>query len=188
MSRKSFLKYISVLLFIILFAGIFISYDGELTLDEVIDDTGYHFSPRYAVIYNWDTYPATYYENGQYRYGLANIGKYSFHLPYAIGDLDADGDDDYAVLFFHYNGGSGQWIDLTTVMNENGKPVQYGLAGIGDRTGVTDMRIDDGVIYIVAVDYRTAYEYQYTYILVGEELVETLVSKEMIGYERLMEY
>ena len=62
------------------------------------------------------------------------------------GDLDGDGQDDLAQLFWDDPGGSGTftWLNVIT-LNENGEPVSR-MALVGDRVQVMDARIENGVV------------------------------------------
>ena len=71
---------------------------------------------------------------------------------YAFGDLNGDGVDDAVVFLVDGDGGSGQFISVAPVVNENGVPVNVGTAVLGDRIVLISVKIEDGVI---AVDMVT---------------------------------
>ena len=68
--------------------------------------------------------------------------------PTAFGDLNGDGVDDAAVLLASNSGGSGTFIDLHAVLNENGEPVDAASAFLGDRVQVNSLVIEDGEIIV----------------------------------------
>jgi hypothetical protein len=110
--------------------------------------------------------------------------------PTAYGDLDGDGVDDAAVLLASDSGGSGAFIDLHAVLNENGEPVDAASTFLGDRVQVNSLVIEDGLILIEMVTQGpndpmccpTQQEMR-TYQLVGGELVE--ISDEALSLETL---
>src|SRR5690606_27850974 len=68
--------------------------------------------------------------------------------PTAFGDLNGDGVDDAAVLLASESGGSGTFIDLHAVLDENGAPVDAASAFLGDRVQVDSLVIEDGLILV----------------------------------------
>ena len=70
--------------------------------------------------------------------------------PTAFGDLNGDGIDDAAVLLASESGGSGTFIDLHAVLDEDGAPVDAASAFLGDRVQVNSLVIGDGVIVVEA--------------------------------------
>ena len=68
--------------------------------------------------------------------------------PTAFGDLNGDGVDDAAVLLASESGGSGTFIDLHAVLDENGAPVDAASAFLGDRVQVNSLVIEDGLILV----------------------------------------
>ncbi|MCB0055055.1 MAG: hypothetical protein KDE24_36500, partial [Caldilinea sp.] len=71
--------------------------------------------------------------------------------PTAFGDLNGDGIDDAAVLLASESGGSGTFIDLHAVLDEDGAPVDAASAFLGDRVQVNSLVIEDGVIVVELV-------------------------------------
>ncbi len=71
---------------------------------------------------------------------------------YTFGDLNSDGVDDAAVFLVENDGGSGEFVSVAPVLNENGVPVNAGMASLGDRISLISVKIDNGVI---AVDMVT---------------------------------
>lgn len=66
----------------------------------------------------------------------------------ANGDLDLDGDEDTAVLLVADVGGSGMFVYLAVVLNENGNPFNSATISLGDRVKVDDMDIRNGQIMV----------------------------------------
>jgi hypothetical protein len=66
---------------------------------------------------------------------------------FAFGDLNNDGvADAVGVLAESFTGGSMNGISIFAVINENGEPVQSNVEGIGDRTPIWKLRIQNGRI------------------------------------------
>lgn len=104
--------------------------------------------------------------------------------PTALGDLDSDGVEDAAVLLATQSGGSGVFIDLHAVLNQDGEPVDMASIYLGDRVQVNSLTIEDGVITVVMVSHGPtdpmccpAMEQTLTYQLVNGELVQTNASE-----------
>lgn len=71
----------------------------------------------------------------------------------ALGDLNGDGLGDAVVPIGLNFGGTGQFMHLTAVLNQGGKPVQAAPAtyGIGDRTQVQSLQIEQERIFLEAL-------------------------------------
>jgi immunoglobulin-like protein involved in spore germination len=69
----------------------------------------------------------------------------------AFGDLDGDGDEDAAVLVAESYGGSGDFISLVAITNDNGQPVQGASLYIDDRAQANDLAAGNGVITLDAI-------------------------------------
>jgi hypothetical protein len=69
----------------------------------------------------------------------------------AFGDLNGDGVEDAAVLFSENSGGTGDFISVVAVLNQNGAPVQSADRYIDDRAVINGMTITDGRILLDAV-------------------------------------
>jgi hypothetical protein len=67
---------------------------------------------------------------------------------YAFGDLNGDGKDDAAVIIAENGGGSGTFISLIAITNENGQAKQIGESILGDRVSVETADISSGVIHL----------------------------------------
>jgi hypothetical protein len=72
-----------------------------------------------------------------------------FFLPeYAVGDIDSDGVPDAAVVLATTTGGSGTFLDLALVLNENGQPVNAATLFLGDRVPVDRIRVVEGEVQV----------------------------------------
>jgi hypothetical protein len=71
--------------------------------------------------------------------------------PIAFGDLNGDGAEDAAVLFSENSGGTGDFISVVVVLNQNGAPVQSADRLIDDRAMINGMTINNGRIVVDAV-------------------------------------
>lgn len=99
--------------------------------------------------------------------------------PTAFGDLNGDGLDDAAVLLASESGGSGTFVDLHAVLDENGAPVDVASIFLGDRVQVNSLAIEDGVITVDMLAHGPSdpmccptQQEGRTYALVDGELVE----------------
>ncbi len=106
--------------------------------------------------------------------------------PVALGDLDADGLGDAAVILATTLGGSGTFITLEAVLGQDGRPVHVATLPLGDRTQIRSVAIADGQILIEAVMHRPADPLccptqivRKTLALAGNALVE--VASEIVG-------
>ena len=86
--------------------------------------------------------------DGKYQKGSGNDFLSVTLLPQvAIGDLNGDGIVDAAVLLAENGGGSGTFVSLLAILDQNGKLVQASNpALIDDRPQITDLKIKDGRI------------------------------------------
>lgn len=67
---------------------------------------------------------------------------------FAFGDLNGDGSED-AVAFLASNfGGSGIFLSLEVLLNNNGSPSHVASYLIGDRVGIDSVHIVGGLIYL----------------------------------------
>lgn len=140
--------------------------ETKLTLDEVITETEFRFYSDEAHE-NGLGFPPVKLQNGQLRYCPGYSCKYRIEMPYTSGDLDKDGDKDYAILIFNWNGGTGQFLYLTTVLNTNGNPKQSSIISLGDRVQVAQLNITNSVIIIDIIDLRYGDKWQKKYELVN---------------------
>ncbi len=70
---------------------------------------------------------------------------------FAFGDLNNDGVNDAAVLIAENYGGTGVFVSVAAVLNENGQPRHVASYLIDDRPQVNSMEIRDGEIFLDAV-------------------------------------
>lgn len=70
--------------------------------------------------------------------------------PMAFGDLNGDGVGDAAVLLAENYGGTGVFVSVVAVINQNGQPVQSGAQTIDDRPILNSINIQNGQIFLDA--------------------------------------
>jgi hypothetical protein len=114
----------------------------KLTIDQLKNST--YITPQYnktvALV------------NGKYENGSgADYLQMNLLPQIAFGDLNGDGVEDAAVLLAENGGGSGVFVSLVVVLNNNGKPEQFGAALIDDRPVIKDLSIAGGKINLAAV-------------------------------------
>lgn len=68
----------------------------------------------------------------------------------ALGDLDGDGDDDAAVILWWQSGGSGTFLYIAAMRNDDGVPQQIGMLSLGDRVQPGAFTIAGGSIVLEA--------------------------------------
>jgi hypothetical protein len=71
----------------------------------------------------------------------------------AFGDLNGDGAEDAAVIFWWSGGGTGEFVILAAITNRNGKPRHIDAEIIGDRVRVTSIAIKSGTIVLHLLDH-----------------------------------
>ena len=98
---------------------------------------------------------------------------------YAFGDLDGDGVEDAAVVLATSGGGSGTFITLEAVINDQGRPNHVASASLGDRVEMKSISIESGVITVDIVTHGPddpmccpSLEVTQEYELQGDTLVE----------------
>jgi hypothetical protein len=64
-------------------------------------------------------------------------------VTYAFGDINGDGLGDAAVLVALNTGGTGQFMYLTAVLNDHGKPKCVAWESVGDRSICNSLKITD---------------------------------------------
>ncbi|MGB5525752.1 MAG: hypothetical protein WBN79_02685 [Gemmatimonadota bacterium] len=85
--------------------------------------------------------------NGVFRDTARRVAVF-FQPEYAAGDLDSDGVPDAAVVLATTTGGSGTFLDLAVVLNEDGRPANAATRFLGDRVPVDRIRIVEGEIQV----------------------------------------
>jgi hypothetical protein len=72
----------------------------------------------------------------------------------AFGDLNGDSVEDATVVFWWSGGGSGAFVTLAAVINEDGKPHNIATQIIGDRVHVTSVATESGIIVLHMRDHK----------------------------------
>ena len=82
--------------------------------------------------------------NGKYYSKGNSIGGHSIWLGETIirEDLNRDGAKDAIVVIHENTGGTGVFMELAIVINNNGKPIHAESFSLGDRVRISDVRID----------------------------------------------
>jgi uncharacterized lipoprotein YbaY/LysM repeat protein len=106
----------------------------------------------------------------------------------ARGDLNGDGVDDAAVVLAENSGGSGTFIYLAAVVNQDGMPVNQATVLLGDRAQIDSLAIENGEIVVSMVTHGPddpmccpTQQAIKTYQLQGDQLVET--SSQVVASE-----
>ncbi len=73
----------------------------------------------------------------------------------AFGDLNGDGVDDAAVMLAESGGGSGVFVSVIVMLNQDGRPVQSSSALIDDRPVIESLAIEKGQIVVGATIHGT---------------------------------
>lgn len=69
----------------------------------------------------------------------------------AYGDLNGDGAQDAAIILGEGYGGTGDFVSVAAILNQNGQPVFAASAGVDDRPMVNSLSIQNGEILLDAV-------------------------------------
>lgn len=112
----------------------------------------------------------------------------------AFGDLNGDGIGDAAVLLAENYGGTGVFVSVIAMINQNGKPAQAAAEMLDDRPMINSISIKDGQIFLDAVTHGpndpgccAAQPVKQTYRFVGGKLVFTSIRmKTANGLERVI--
>ncbi len=89
--------------------------------------------------------------DGAYKSGAPDFADIRLLDSIGFGDLNRDGVADAAVLLAENFGGSGVFVWLAAVTNENGKPHHVASSMIDDRAQINALEIRDGNIFLDAV-------------------------------------
>ena len=107
--------------------------------------------------------------------------------PVAYGDLNGDGQDDAVVLLAENSGGSGTFVYLAAVANQDSQPVNMATTLLGDRVQVNSITIPDNQMVVDMVQAGPddpmccpSQQVIKTYELQGDQLVE-ISSQEVTG-------
>jgi hypothetical protein len=68
--------------------------------------------------------------------------------PRARGDLDGDGREDAVIILLGSGGGSGVFVDVAVVLDQNGVPVHAASAALGDRVQVNGLSIEGSDVIV----------------------------------------
>ncbi len=93
------------------------------------------------------------YEGEPFVAGGASRPTVLFIEPYALGDLNGDKAEDAAVLLVENSGGSGSFVYLAAVLNQDGQPENAATTLLGDRAQVKSLSIADGQITVTLVTH-----------------------------------
>ena len=112
----------------------------------------------------------------------------------AFGDLNGDGVGDAAVLLAENYGGTGVFVSVVAMLNENGKPVQAAAEMLDDRPQINSISIKDGQIYLDATVHGpndpgccAAQPVKNVYRLIDGKLVFTsIITKTANGLDRII--
>jgi len=67
---------------------------------------------------------------------------------FVSGDLNADGLEDAVVFLRTQNGGTGHFVELAAMLNQDGNPNDISTVSLGDRVIVESVQITNGVIIL----------------------------------------
>jgi hypothetical protein len=67
------------------------------------------------------------------------------------GDLNGDGVQDAAIIIGENYGGTGDFVSVVAMLNQDGQPVFAGSAGVDDRPKINSLSIQDGEILLDAL-------------------------------------
>ena len=106
----------------------------ELTIEQLKNAEYYSYDPASKVKLN----------NGEFFSNIEGqlVGGYMWlGETITLGDLNGDGAKDAVVVINVNTGGSGTFMDLAIVINDDGKPVHVDSYGLGDRVSISDVKI-----------------------------------------------
>jgi uncharacterized lipoprotein YbaY/heat shock protein HslJ len=108
--------------------------------------------------------------------------------PIAYGDINGDGQDDAVVLLAENSGGSGTFVYLAALVNQDGQPVNVATTLLGDRVQVQSLGIENNQVVVEMVQAGPddpmccpSQQVVKTYELQGDQLVET--SSQVVSAE-----
>lgn len=81
-------------------------------------------------------------KDGQWKKGCETIAVDKI----ALGDLNNDGTIDAAAIYYTNGGGTGYFENVTAFVNKGGRLMAVDNKVLGDRVGIRNLRIKDGVI------------------------------------------
>jgi len=125
------------------------------------------------------------YEGEPFVEGGASRPTVIFIEPYAFGDLNGDGVADAVALLVENSGGSGSFIYLAAMVNDQGKAQNVSTLLLGDRAQIQSIAIEAGAIVLNMVSHGPdvamccpTQEVVQAYALRGDELVQ--ISSQVI--------
>jgi hypothetical protein len=71
-----------------------------------------------------------------------------FHDLFFYGDINADGLEDALVFLNTQNGGTGHFIELAAVLDQNGSAYNISTIFLGDRVVVESGKVENGIIVL----------------------------------------
>jgi hypothetical protein len=105
---------------------------------------------------------------------------------FAYGDLNGDSQPDAAVILESQMGGTGHFLELAAVLNQNGVPYNISSTYLGDRVIVRSIAIENGVIVLDMVVHGPndplmgpSIDKTFQYQLFGTELVNQTSSPDL---------
>jgi hypothetical protein len=72
----------------------------------------------------------------------------------AFGDLNGDGAQDAAIIIGENYGGTGDFVSVVAMLNQNGQPVYASSFGVDDRPIINSLTIQNGEILLDATTHR----------------------------------
>ena len=103
------------------------------------------------------------------------------YLTAAFGDLNGDRVNDAAAVVWWSGGGSGTFVHLAAMLNEQSAARQAAVIFLGDRTNVEALAIKDGKIIVSVRERLTTTGVEKRYTLQGARLVEEVAASELTG-------
>jgi hypothetical protein len=108
---------------------------------------------QYQLVFQ-DSHPPVQLTDGVYQNGSdpasPDFASVKLAQPMAFGDLNGDGLGDAAVLLAENYGGTGVFVSVVAVLNQNGQPAQAAAEMIDDRPMLNGLSIRDGQILLDA--------------------------------------
>jgi hypothetical protein len=154
---------------------IMVTVDNQNLTEEMLKNAGYQGIYEEPIQLTDGTY-----EGEPFVEGGASRPTVTFIQPYAVGDLNGDGVDDAAVLLVESSGGSGSFVYMAAVLNQDGKPENVDTVLLGDRVQVQSLTIADDQINVTMLAHGPddplccpTQEVEQTYELQDNKLVQT---------------
>ncbi len=100
---------------------------------------------------DWGEYQLTdgiYYRTPPTAFESADAYTTRMQDPILFGDINADGLEDALVFLNTQNGGTGHFIEMAAVLNQNGSAFNVSTIYLGDRVGVESATVENGTIIL----------------------------------------